>query len=556
MQQFKDIFGKYWLFLLGAPIVYRLYVILLYNLHFWFALDDAYIYLQFAKNFAMGHFLTYSIGEPYSNGCTSFVYYLLYTMCYVTTNSLFGVQALLFAIFVIIYASSVYLTYKILRTLLKEKHENILKFITLVVFTANPIFYGFFSGLEYPLSVFFLLLLVYSILHKKYYLFLSSIILMNLGRPEGVITAFLILLVVSLNQKTFSRNRKYFSWAVYLFSALIVPAINLLYTGILTINSTSRVPIFAIFDPISLIKSDFSIFYDFITPYSNIPHLCSDRSQLFLIFIASIICVILTIIPFIIYIFKKINKNDKNIFSNLWNIKKIIIEHQFILILLLIILSQLSIPLLVGISAEWCRYITPAYPIFAILYVIVCKKIGLNTKHIAVIFLLFLVVNISVVPHWNDEYLKYTNILNSEFYQMGEFLSKNVQKDQIVALDQAGILALMNPGITIDTYGLGTARYAKRPRTNEHVIQLMYKDKPDYCITYYYNYTGFGSPSYYLRSLPYGAKAELLFVSELNKSLPHYPDFPATLEIYRITYVGNSSGVHPTAKSKCLKLHV
>ena len=546
MQQFKDIFGKYWLLLLGVPIVYRLYVISLYNLRFWFALDDAYIYLQFAKNFAMGHFLTYSIGEPYSNGCTSFVYYILCTIFYKIVfllncnDPLIVVQALLFISFIVIYIFSAYLMYDILRIFLKQYfNENILKFITLVVFTANPIFYSFFSGLEYPLSVFFVLLFVHSILQRNRYLFLSSIILLNLGRPEGLIITFFVLLILSLNQNRLSNNKKYFSWLIYFFSALIIPIINFLYTSIITINSTSRVNIFAISHPISLIIKDCKIFYDFITLYSNIP--CSyasilhfDRNQLFLIFITSIICIILTMIPFVIYIFKKIDKNG--IFLNLYNIKKIIREHPFILILFLIILSQLSIPLLIGCSAEWYRYITPAYPIFAILYVIACKKIGLNTKHIAVIFLLFLMINISTVPHWNGEYLKHQNIFSFELYPMGEFMSNNVQKDQIVATDTAGILALMNPGITIDTYGLGTARYAKQPRTNERVIQLMYKDKPDWCITYYYNYTGFGSPSYYLRSLPYGAKAELLFVSELNKSLPHYPDFPATLEIYRITY--------------------
>jgi hypothetical protein len=42
-------------------------------------LDDAFIYFQYAKNTAAGHFMEYVSGQGYSSGATSFLYALILT---------------------------------------------------------------------------------------------------------------------------------------------------------------------------------------------------------------------------------------------------------------------------------------------------------------------------------------------------------------------------------------------------------------------------------------------------------------------------------------------
>ena len=40
-------------------------------------LDDTYIYLQYARNLAHGHFMQFNAGDPPTSGATSFLYPIL-----------------------------------------------------------------------------------------------------------------------------------------------------------------------------------------------------------------------------------------------------------------------------------------------------------------------------------------------------------------------------------------------------------------------------------------------------------------------------------------------
>jgi hypothetical protein len=309
-------------------------------------------------------------------------------------------------------------------------------------------------------------------------------------------------------------------------SALFVPIINFLYTGSPFINSVSRVNLGSFYSIVWLVKSDLNILFRLFSLPVLIPSYglsCLD-SKFHLNFILGIIYISTPFIYFREYlrkleVFKKWQRDPF-----FWLASLIIAG----------VLAQLALPLLVGTDAEFARYTSTAYPLLIFLIIAIMFKIKIPSKKMRLFFSFMLIINILFIPIWDNHYLKSMEIINKELYPMGNYIKNNLNKTDLLALDQAGILALMNPGITIDTYGLGTMRYAKFPRTSENQLRNMYIDRPNWCITYDYNYAGRGSPSFYLRSLPRGAKAELKYTSGGNLGICGW-DYDK-LQIYKITY--------------------
>ena len=516
-----------WL-LIVVPAVMRLYLIVTFRDRFVFPLDDSYIYLRFAKNLAEGHFLTYSVGEPYSNGCTSFIYYLLCAGLYKAAqlvpslNDVIFVQASLLGIATGLLFLSAYVFYRSLQTIAGKKLGPVtMSLLTAGVFTCNPITYAWFSGTEYPLHVLSLLLVAISISTRRVWLLGLSIVLLDLGRPEGIVAAFLVLVAITLTW----RDRRLASiWFIFILTAPIVPVLNLAYVGKIIPNSACRTDLLALFHPEQFLRNAFWTVATFLGVFVLNPG-TGGTVEYERLCLAAV--VVFTVFPFV--------RAWRQGVYGMRDMQRIFQKKNTPIGLTVIMLTPMLVAIWVGRTGEWSRYVTCVYPIFVLLLTAVALRSGLGEIYLRRFFLGALIATVFLSPLWIKEYRRAQFAISHGLHRAGNYLKTHVNPGEKVVVDQAGILSLLNPGITIDSYGLGTTRYAFWPRSNGRVVELLSQDRPEWCVTYDWDYKGYGSPSYYLRNLPSGATAQCVYIAEMP--VPVVPNSSLyKFEVYRIFY--------------------
>lgn len=158
-----------------------------------FPLDDAYIFLHYARNFAAGHPLVYNLGDPPTTGVTSYLYLLLLTPLALVFRS---PDALVWAAFVLnvaLYGLSVWLFAKVARHLFDGRYVVA---STFVYATTGAITFHALGGMDAGLYVLALLFALYSYIkyreHGRPVLFVVSLAALTLARPEGIGAAALL----------------------------------------------------------------------------------------------------------------------------------------------------------------------------------------------------------------------------------------------------------------------------------------------------------------------------------------------------------------------------
>ena len=160
---------------------------------FTFPLDDAYIFLHYARNFAAGHPLVYNLGDPPTTGVTSYLYLLLLTPLALIFRTPDGLVWAAFVLNVALYGASVWLFAKVARHLFDGFYVVI---STFVYATTGAITFHALGGMDAGLYVTALLLGLYS--YIKYRedgrpaLFIVSLAALTLARPEGIGAAALM----------------------------------------------------------------------------------------------------------------------------------------------------------------------------------------------------------------------------------------------------------------------------------------------------------------------------------------------------------------------------
>jgi hypothetical protein len=161
-------------------------------------LDDAYIFLHYARNFAAGHPLVYNVGDAATTGVTSYLYLLLLTPLALIFR---GADSLVWAAFilnVVIYGFSIWLFARIARHLFEGRYV----FPSTCIFaTTGPITFHALGGMDAGLYVGALLFALFAYIHYREYgrlaMFIVALAVLTLARPEGI-GAAAILAVISL----------------------------------------------------------------------------------------------------------------------------------------------------------------------------------------------------------------------------------------------------------------------------------------------------------------------------------------------------------------------
>ena len=198
-------------------------------------LDDAYIFLQYARNLAAGHPFVYNVGDPPTTGFTSYLYLLILTPL---ALALHGPDALVWATFVLnvaFYGVSIWLFAKIAENLFEGRYVVV---STLIFATTGPITFHALGGMDTGLYILALLFAVYTYIILGEYghvaPFVAALAALTLARPEGIIAAA-ILAVLALMGPANRRSK----WLVLTGLALVPAyfAANYLVGGYVTSSS-------------------------------------------------------------------------------------------------------------------------------------------------------------------------------------------------------------------------------------------------------------------------------------------------------------------------------
>jgi hypothetical protein len=165
-------------------------------------LDDAYIFLHYARNFAAGHPLAYNVGDPPTTGVTSYLYLLLLTLPALVLHSPDALVWVAFVLNVALYGLSIWLFAKVVSHLFGGRYVVV---STLVFATTGPITFHALGGMDGGLYIAALLFALYTyILYQDYgrrWWFIGALATLTVARPEGIIAAVLLAALALLGKR-------------------------------------------------------------------------------------------------------------------------------------------------------------------------------------------------------------------------------------------------------------------------------------------------------------------------------------------------------------------
>jgi len=159
-------------------------------------LDDAYIFLHYARNFAAGHPMVYNLGDATTTGVTSYLYLLILTPLALVFRAPDTLVWGTFILNVVFYGASVFLFAKIAGRLFEGRFVYL---STLIFASTGPITFHALAGMDTGLFVLALLFALYSYLMYTEYgqgrVFAFALAALALARPEGILAAVLLVVM-------------------------------------------------------------------------------------------------------------------------------------------------------------------------------------------------------------------------------------------------------------------------------------------------------------------------------------------------------------------------
>ncbi len=192
-------------------------------------LDDAFIYFQYAKNMASGHFFEYVIGDGYSSGATSFLYAFL-----LVPFALFLKGSSIIIVTYVIGAVSLYFSgYFLYKTAFKLTSDKVMSVFAAVLFVTNGnILWGYFSGME--IGIFSVLL------SANLYLLVSGaplvqripgLCILAMIRPEGFMMVLALVAAQFFNKLFDMKKEKFLPYLIPVAAGMIYFIMNYKFTG-------------------------------------------------------------------------------------------------------------------------------------------------------------------------------------------------------------------------------------------------------------------------------------------------------------------------------------
>jgi hypothetical protein len=210
-----------------AIVVIALLVMILAEVYH-FGVDDSFIFYRYAQNAGEAHGFRFNLNEPAGEGFTSWMWMILLTLCHFVGASLVPASKILGIIF---HLSSGIILFLLVRQILGKE--------TVATFTGMALAAGVWlnyrliahsvSGMETPLYLFFILLLVYLTTRAiqapadhLYWWGVTGLAAMAAfwARPEGIAAGAISLLALTIaHPRALLKIR---TWG-YLFAGLILP---------------------------------------------------------------------------------------------------------------------------------------------------------------------------------------------------------------------------------------------------------------------------------------------------------------------------------------------
>jgi hypothetical protein len=504
---------------------------MLFHFDLWYPIDDAYIYHQFASNLASGHFLTYSIGEPLANGCSSFLYYLLYAAVMFLAKQFWAgaplfktSQVFMMAVNFALYAYAIVIFKKIFEHFVPSAKSNTVFWALLSVFSVNAVLFSAASGLEVALTLLLVMLETYFLVAGEYDRLFITMLFANLNRPENItMNAFiLIYLYLGLMLKKIRLNRPALMYlGLAQISIFILPLMNYHFIGSFFSSSAARVGV-------TDSSGGLAIAYRLI--------LNSQIKNLRLLMFFPLIFIIPEYyMPSVeaLRLFSLLLLAPTLLLGYYWHSLGRLKKEHFLIVL--VFCSYLALPFITGAIGEWSRYVVPVFPLFLLLLYAFCSQI--NLRFMGLIVYTFLIVNLALFPVWCYYSFECTKLEHRFLWPIAKYMESHLKPTDKVGIDSAGILAVMNPGTSVDVYGLGTQRYSKIHGDFGIVYQQVLKDKLTYFVTW-----RTALKTYYLDTAHYDdiyhgkARLKEVFATEVKKEFVFHRDFPEKLVLCRVEY--------------------
>lgn len=417
--------------------------------HFVYGLDDAYIHMDIAKNFAM-HGVWGVTPYGFSSSASSILWPLIISSIYLIS----GPNDLVpFVLNVILATATVFLVYYILKSFKIRPIYNMMVLMAVIFFTPIPSL--IFIGMEHILQIILVIAFVYlsaQILTNvnskplQYYSLVILAVLLAMTRYESLILIFIVAALFFL--------KKRFMYSFSIIGFALIPVV--LYGAISILNGWSFLP------NSLLIKS--SVANIFNTPLNSLPQATyylfvpSEISQ----GIADLTAVISALILFAIARFRF--KEGKTVWREpvLW----------------LAIAGTLIFAQLIFINKDWfLRYTSYLVPLGLMAIIIgvheyLPQKLYFNfnkkliPKYFGIAALAILLLtpfaaksyDLSIIP-------QSTNDIYEQQYQMGLFLKEYYQNDSVAANDIGAVNYIANIKC-LDLVGLSSNDVAIAHKTN------------------------------------------------------------------------------------------
>ena len=450
----NNIFNRHWplvtaLSVLWVTIILFLIVSLKLNQgHFVYGLDDAYIHMSIAKNFAL-HGIWGVTPYAFSSSSSS----LLWTLILSSIFYIIGVNVLVSFILNIILATiTISLVYYILRFYKIHPAYNFMVLIGIVFFTPLP--YLIFIGMEHILQIIlviafvFLTVKILTNLNSKplnYYLLLILTVPLAMVRYESLILIFLVAFLFILKRKFY-----------YSFLMIVLAIIPVSIYGVISIlNGWS-------FLPNSVILKSYFTNAAISTPISYLPNISTILPNTHSTIITFVLAIIFALVLLSIAAFR-LRKNN-----TIWEVPTI----------WLLISGVLIIIQLIFINNDWILRYTSYLVVLGLIalllgvYNYLPKKFSFkfNKKSIPKYLIISLIVILLLSPFAIKTYYltitpQSTNNIYEQQYQMASFLNEYYPDGSIAANDIGAINYFTNIHC-LDLVGLSSNDVAQAHENN------------------------------------------------------------------------------------------
>lgn len=427
-------------------------------------LDDVYIHFQYAKQIANGQLYVYNPDLPPSSGATSLLYPYLLAVGYRLGFTGFALGYWALAIGFVAFVGSIYFVIRIQQSM--GLPTPLAVAMSGVFALTGAVGWHFFSGMETGLLIFFMLLVLYALLQKRWRVWIFAASMLVIIRPEGSIMG---LLSVGAALWIFRAMQPIWSRGILLLPMLLFnaqPTVNWLITGSREAAGSSAKSILSMIPTDYMVMFEqisgnfFRMWWEFATGYSS-------REGIYLPFGLAIVGVVgwtigayrrkdyavgLLVWGWLLALTAAVSTLD----PAFWHFKR----YQMPAIVLLLVVSGMGLVMLY----DWKRWIANSL-------------VG---------FWSFMAV-LSMVVYFVPAYQLNIQYLLDQQIPMAQWLSENTPESAVVAVHDVGMMRYVGNRTTVDMVGLTTAGAAESWRHGPGALAEFlssYTPRPDYTASY------------------------------------------------------------------------